>query len=61
MIEAVAIPPTVQLFERRGSRRKRVVPYQTKKSRVMSPGRSVRTRRATKSRTIAPSAPEIDS
>ena len=61
MIEAVASPPTVQLLERRGSSRKRVVPYQTKKSRVMSPGRSQRTRRAISRRTIAPTTPEMDS
>ncbi len=61
MIEAVASPPTVQLLERSGSSRKRVVPYQTKKSRVMSPGRSQRTRRAISRRTIAPTAPEMDS
>ena len=61
MIEATAIPLNVQLFVRSGSSRKRVVPYQTKKSRTMSPGRRERTRRAMRSRTIAPSAPEIDS
>ena len=61
MIEAVGIPSTSQLFVRRGSSRNRVVPYQTKKSRTMSPGRSERARRASISRTIAPTRPEIDS
>ena len=61
MIEATGTSKNVQLFVRSGSSRKRVVPYQTKKSRTMSPGRRPLTRRAIRSRTTAPIAPEIDS
>ena len=61
-IMAVGTPKNVQLSARSGSRRKRVVAYQMKKSSAMSPGRSLEpNRRATHRRTAAPTSPEMDS